>query len=90
MDAITELRGVTINDYKVKFGIVSYTAYTQTSNCCRIENKNFRAEFDGKKWTVEWNWMREPPLVNNKVACFKNSLKEEREVFEKEVEQWLT
>lgn len=53
MDAITELVGVTISDYKVKFGIVSYAACTQTSNCYRIENKNFRAEFDGKKWTVE-------------------------------------
>lgn len=90
MDAITELRGLTISDYKVKFGIISYAACTQTLNCCRIVNKNFKADFDGKTWTVAWNWMRERPVVNNKVACFKNSLKEEREVFEKDVEQWLT
>lgn len=30
MDAITELRGLTISDYKVKFGIISYAACTQT------------------------------------------------------------
>ena len=26
---------------------------------CRIEDKDFVAEFDGKKWVVEWVWKGE-------------------------------
>ena len=33
-----------------------------------IEDQDFRAEFDGEEWTVEWVWKENPPELKNKVA----------------------
>ena len=56
----------------------------------RIEDKDFRAEFDGERWTVEWFWKGEPPTLTNKVSCYENTLKgEARGEFEREVDRWI-
>lgn len=57
---------------------------------CRIEDKDFVAVFDGRKWVVEWFLKGEPPVLRNKVGCYEHGLKDGvREEFEKEVERWI-
>ena len=56
MDVINKPGGLAVkkND-AVKFGEIHYVAAAQEPNWCRINNKDFKAEFDSKKWTVEWH-----------------------------------
>lgn len=34
-------------------------------NTCAIEDNEFCAVFDGKRWTAEWSWTVGPRLVKN-------------------------
>ena len=57
---------------------------------CRIEDKDFAAEFDGKKWVVEWLWKEELPVLKNRVGCYEHALKGRvRDEFERELDIWL-
>ena len=59
-------------------------------NVCKIEDKDFEANFDGEKWTVKWKWKGEPPVLQNRVKFYKNSLESEKNSeFEEEVERWI-
>ena len=64
-DAIDWLGGATIATSQVKFGNQYVTKMARGANSddsiqptkprlCQIENEDFRAHFDGNKWTVEW------------------------------------
>ena len=81
MDVICELRGLMVKNGEVKFGKTHCAVATQELNYCKIEDKYFKAEFDRKKWTVEWHWKGESPVLDNKVECYKTFL-ENRERME--------
>lgn len=48
--------------------MLTYAANMQASNCCRIEDKDFRTEFGEKRWTVEWNCNGEPSVLKKKLG----------------------
>ena len=59
------------------------------SRPCQIED-DFRACFNGDKWTVEWWRASGSPVLTNQVGCYKSMLRGETRVeFEKEVERWI-
>ena len=85
MDVINEMGGVIIKKAEVKFGDVHCAMAAQWLNVCKIEDKDFEANFDGEKWTGE------PPVLQNRVKFYKNSLESEKNSeFEEEVERWIT
>ena len=53
MNVINEKGGVTIKEAEVKFGDVHCTVAAHRLNVCKIEDKDFEANFDGEKWTVK-------------------------------------
>ena len=63
MDVINEMGGVTIKEAEVKFGDVHCAVAAHWLNVCKIEDKDFEANFDGEKWTVKWKG--EPPVLQN-------------------------
>ena len=65
MDIINEMGGVTIKKAEVKFGDVHCTVATHRLNVCKIEDKDFEANFNGEKWMVKWKWKGEPPVLQN-------------------------
>ena len=54
MDIINEMGGVTIKEAGVKFGDIHCGVAAHQLNVCKIEDKDFEANFDGEKWTVKW------------------------------------
>ena len=93
MDVIKRLGGVTISEGVIRFGRVSCAIVARTEDTERrnIEDKDFDAEFDGKKWTVRYKWKegKEPNLTGT-VGEYKLKLSSEnREKYEKEVERWI-
>ena len=104
LDIINQLGGVTVASGDVKFGNSTCLVVSQyglnsrqgvtekaESKKCIIEDKDFRAEFDGQHWTVEWVWRNNAPAaLKNRVGCYEKDLKgEKREAFEREVERWI-
>ena len=65
MDVINEMRGVTIKEAEVKFGDVHCAVAVHRLNVCKIEDKDFEANFDGEKWTVKLKWKGEPLVLQN-------------------------
>ena len=78
MDVINEIGGVTIKEAEVKFGDVHCAVAAFRLNVCKIEDKDFEANFDGEKWTVKWKWKGEPPVLQNRMKFYKNSLESEK------------
>ena len=66
------------NINKVKLRETHCAVTAQKPNHCKIEDKDFKTEFDGEKWTVEWYWKGKPPVLENKVECYRTPL-EDRE-----------
>ena len=90
MDVINEMGGVTIKEAEVKFGDVHCAVAAHRLNVCKIEDKDFEANFVGEKWTVKWKWKGEPPVLQNRVKFYKNSLESEKNSeFEEEGERWI-
>ena len=90
MYVINEMGGVTIKKSEVKFGDVHCAVAAHRLNVCKIGDKDFEANFDGEKWTVKWKWKGEPPVLQNRVKFYKNSLESEKNSeFEEEVERWI-
>ena len=88
MDVINEMGGVTIKEAEVKFGDVHCAVAAHRLNVCKIEDKDFEANFNGEKWTVKWKG--ESPVLQNRVKFYKNSLENEKNTeFEEEVERWI-
>ena len=78
MDVINEMGGMTIKKAEVKFGDVHCAVAAHRLNVCTIEDKDFEANFDGEKWTVKWKWKGEPPVLQNRVKFYKNSLESKK------------
>ena len=99
MDVICQLGGVTVTRDGVKFETARSASTVQLSEngykavgekSMVIEDQDFRAEFNGREWTVEWFFKDNPPELRNKVACYENSLQgSAREEFEREVDRWI-
>ena len=82
--------GVTIKEAEVKFGDVHWAVAAHRLNVCKIEDKDFEANFDREKWTVKWKWKGEPTVLQNRMTFYKNSLESEKKSeFEAEVERWI-
>lgn len=57
---------------------------------CKIDDKDFTAVFDGKRWEVEWFWKGEEPVLKNQIGCYEHALKGRvKDEFEREVERWI-
>ncbi|KAK3887015.1 hypothetical protein Pcinc_008897 [Petrolisthes cinctipes] len=96
MDASNQLGGVTVRQGNVQFGsakcsLIAHADTREEKGVSVIEDKDFRAEFDGTQWTVEWFWKEDRPVkLKNKMCCYKNNLKGRiGEEFEKEVDRWI-
>lgn len=53
-----------------------------------VEDVDFRAKFDGLRWTVWWKWTELEPKLHNTVGCYRIS-KEVEEEFDNEVQSWI-
>lgn len=68
MDAINKLGGVRVGQGNIQFGSAKclLTACADSEDTMKkasiIEDKDFRAEFDGTQWTVEWFWKEDQPV----------------------------
>lgn len=66
------------------------TCKKEGEELCNIEDKDFKAKFDGKNWTVEWVWKDQPPILKNKISCYDKQMSgRKKEEFEKEIERWI-
>ena len=100
MDAIEYMGGVWVDGKEVTFGkatcasilnqskdtIVSKDTYVE-----KIEDKDFVAEFDGKKWIVKWLWKNDrAPVLRNKIPCYDKGLNgAKKDAYESEIERWI-
>ena len=74
----------------MNFGDVYCAVAAHRLNVCKIEDKEFEANFNGKKWMVKWKWKGELPVLQNRVKFYMNSLESEKNSeFEEEVERWM-
>lgn len=103
MDIINRLGGVSVSGTTVQFGKDHcLTASVSVDECtvgldetklvsCRIEDRDFEGEFDGKHWTVRWFWKNDqPPTLRNKISCYDRNMNEEKKgEYEKEIERWI-
>ena len=80
MDVIGQLGGVTVNEHGISFGTPQSVGLVAINsprgNNCVIEDEDFRAEFDGENWVVEWFFKEKPPELKNAVGCYENFLDE--------------
>ena len=85
MDIVKKLGGLVVsaNDNTVQFGLAVSAAAT-----IEIDDVDFKARFDGEKWTVRWKWAGEEPALKNKVSCY-NIREDLREKFDEEVTSWI-
>ena len=105
MDIIDMLGGVTITRAGVVFGSSQVSEFAHValespalynhadssdSNII-IDDKDFRAVFDGKKWVVKWFWVNDkPPKLKNKISTYNSSLTDEKvDKYETEIERWI-
>ena len=63
----------------------------EAAEICTIEDKDFRAKFDGEAWTVTYLFKEDQgPILTNKVSCYERDLSgRKKEEFEREVDCWL-
>ena len=89
-DTMKRLGGVVISpDGSVSWGSKS-CAVSLTSNVgfLSIEDSDFTAEFDGKKWTIEWKWHNGEPQLNNQ--CGQYAVPAEcMDEYEAELDRWI-
>ncbi|XP_067933240.1 uncharacterized protein [Watersipora subatra] len=53
-----------------------------------IDDRDFKAQFDGHKWTVAWKWLSREPILSN--TCGEYAINDAvREEYEKQVIQWI-
>ena len=100
MDVISQLRGVIIYENgavelrgvhcAVSTQPTAVTCENSGTSLCKVNDKDFTTSLKGRKWTVVWNWTREPSTLKNKVGCYETFLKgEERAEFDRAIECWI-
>ena len=97
MDVIRKLGGFVLNVPRgerpeVRFPHLNtasaYCANETASPTVTIEDPDFRAVFDGRRWEVSWSWKRGPPVLTNKVAQYAVN-KDIRDAFDAELQRWI-
>ena len=93
MDIKRRLGGVCISkDSCVPWGskhcVVGAAAVDSQDMQLKIEDIDFKAEFDGNRWTVEWMWQDGEPLLSNKCAQYAVP-GEYKSEYEAELDQWV-
>lgn len=90
MDVIQKLGGVSVRGDTVHFGSL-VCAVVPESMCRRIEDPDFEAWFDGRRWTARYKMKaKRDPRLTNKVPFYdKNQGEETREAFKSEVRKWI-
>jgi len=87
LDVIGNLGGVHVSNDGASFGLgaVSIKNRLHTES---ITDEDFKAVFDGKCWTVKWQWKDVVPILKNRVAEYtvKPHLRQE---CESEIEEWI-
>ena len=63
----------------------------EAEEICTIEDKDFRAKFDGEVWMVTYLFKENQGLIlTNKVSCYERDLSgRKKEEFEREVDRWV-
>ena len=63
----------------------------EAAEICTIEDKDFRAKFDGQGWTVTYLFKGDQgPILTNNVSCYDRDLSScKKEEFEREVDRWV-
>ena len=63
----------------------------EAAEICTIEDKDFKAKFDGDAWTVTYLFKKDQgPILTNKVSCYERDLSgHKKEEFEREVDRWV-
>ena len=63
----------------------------EAAEICTIEDKDFRAKFDGQDWTVTYLFKGDQgPILTNNVSCYERDLSgRKKEEFEREVDHWV-
>lgn len=106
VDIINKLGGVNFSDGVVTFGslhvasaVISGIPQQGQRNSYELENAaelvvedvDFKAIFDGQKWTVEWFWKHDQPVkLYNKISCYDKGLEGNKKFeFEKEIDRWI-
>lgn len=91
MDGISMLGGAFIDMSGVRFNGRSGTSgrvVAAAAPVLTIEDKDFRAEFEGGQWIVSWKWCESEPMLRNTVAQY-NVAPQAKEAFEAEVDDWI-
>ena len=92
MDVINLLNGICIQGSKVllthETGVAA-VAKKSFGQALEISDKDFAARFDGNRWEVEWKWKGGPPMLNNKVDCYKMDATRKGR-FDVEIEKWIS
>lgn len=94
VDVIEELGGFTLSlagngqmDARFPRPFLTSAAHTSVPAAV-VEDPDFRAEFDGKRWEVGWTWKRGPPELKNRVAQY--AINEEiRDAYDAELTRWI-
>ncbi|XP_067935621.1 uncharacterized protein [Watersipora subatra] len=101
VDGIYKLKGVTIRARdRVTIGCASQPVvamlYEDNSklkkpetDCLTIEDTDFKAVFDGTKWTVVWKWNIHKPELKNQCAEYAINT-DYKEQYSCEIEQWIS
>ena len=102
MDAISKFGGVTIKTSdNITFGevccesklernisIASCALSEKDTKEVSISDSDFKADFDGNRWTVSWFWKDKPPTIGKRCANYSVN-KELTEAFESEIQAWI-
>ena len=92
MDIILELGGVMLGRQGIEFGdTVCAAASNASGETGIIEDKDFRAKFNGRYWTVDWKWIGDKaPVLKCKVESYNQTISDDKRLaYEKEVERWI-
>ena len=94
--AVNLLGGVTVTPNGVTFNLDNDVAGavvegSENENKIEINDPDFRAEFDGKKWVVEWLFKPgQEPVLKNKVSCYGSTMKGSiQNEFDEEIQNWI-
>jgi ribonuclease HI len=97
MDVVERLGGVNVwPNRKVTFGVAAAAVRPLSSaqesgdglDNVKLDDVDFSAFFDGKKWTVKWKWLNGEPEMHGKVACYAMN-ENVRADFDKELQSWI-
>ena len=97
LDGIEALGGVTVRRGVAMFGhLVGAAAVVDQPQDTvaagprelKVEGSDFQATFQGGKWTVNWKWKGDPPVMQTSCGEYGVRLKD-RAAYEEELQKWI-